>query len=61
MKEIRPADDMFFTVTMAEILERQGQLEDALAIYKILRKSRPHDERIAEKMEKLGSTGRAGG
>ncbi len=36
MTEVKAGDDLFFTVTMAEVLEKQGYFEDALTIYKIL-------------------------
>lgn len=53
MADVRAKDDIFFTKTMAEVLERQGRLEDALVIYKILADSRPGDETIARSIERL--------
>lgn len=48
-----PKDDMFFTRTMAEILEKQGHMEDALTIYKILLDSNPHDQVLRDSVERL--------
>jgi hypothetical protein len=39
-------EDPFFTQTMAEILEMQGHLDDALIIYKVLYRSFPDSETI---------------
>lgn len=33
MGGVRAGDDIFFTRTMAEVLEKQGYFEDALIIY----------------------------
>ena len=44
---------MFLTVTMAEVLETQGKLEDALAIYTVLSRTRPGDGAIAERIARL--------
>lgn len=44
---------MFLTVTMAEVLETQGKLEDALAIYTVLSRTRPGDGAIAESIARL--------
>lgn len=55
MGNIRAGDDIFFTVTMAEVLEKQGHLEDALMIYKILADSAPWDQTLAYRIEKLKS------
>jgi hypothetical protein len=41
---IKPEDDIFFTHTMARLLEEQGQMEDAYTIYKILAAASPQDE-----------------
>ena len=41
MTEVKAGDDLFFTVTMASVLEKQGYFEDALTIYKILLDSAP--------------------
>jgi len=44
---------MFFTRTMAEVLEEQGFLEDALMIYNILVVTSPADEEIVGKIKAL--------
>ena len=41
---VRPEDDIFFTHTMAKLLEDQGEMEDAFTIYKILAAAAPEDE-----------------
>lgn len=46
MTEVRAGDDLFFTATMAEVLEKQGYFEDALTIYKILLDSDPADKGV---------------
>jgi len=53
MSEIKAGDDMYFTRTMAEVLEGQGFLEDALMIYNILAVTNPSDEEIARKITSL--------
>ncbi|MFQ5353888.1 MAG: hypothetical protein ACE5DR_02975 [Thermodesulfobacteriota bacterium] len=53
MKEIKAGDDIFFTKTMAKILEDQGFLEDALMIYNILALTNPSDGEIAQKIKAL--------
>lgn len=53
MANIKAGDDIFFTRTMAEVLEKQGHFEDALMIYKILADSSPGDDNIAGKVERL--------
>ncbi|MBI5599521.1 MAG: hypothetical protein HY890_07260 [Deltaproteobacteria bacterium] len=55
MNKLRLArkDDIFFTRTMAEILEKQGRMEDALTIYKILSDSNPEDSATAEMVKRL--------
>ena len=53
MGEVRAGDDIFFTRTMAEVLEKQGFLEDALMIYKILADTSPVDETLAVKVRDL--------
>jgi hypothetical protein len=50
---LQAKDDMFFTVTMAELLESQGHKEDALTIYLILVKDKPWDKRIVGNIERL--------
>ncbi|MBI5969584.1 MAG: hypothetical protein HY884_00310 [Deltaproteobacteria bacterium] len=45
MTEVKAGDDLFFTATMAEVLEKQGYFEDALTIYKILLDSGPADKK----------------
>ncbi len=52
-RTVRAGDDIFFTRTMAEVLEGQGRLEDALVIYKILADTSPHDPELKEKIERL--------
>ncbi len=52
-RRIKAGDDIFFTLSMAEVLEKQGRLEDALMIYKILADTSPGDKRIQERMERL--------
>ena len=44
---------LFFTRTMADVLERQGHMEDALVIYKMLLDKNPQDETLKDKVEKL--------
>ncbi len=58
MNIVKAGDDIFFTRTMAEILEKQGCLEDALMIYKILSNSSPEDKALAERIERLKEKGR---
>ena len=53
MAHVKAGDDIFFTRTMAEVLEAQGFLEDALMIYKILADSSPGDEAIVLKIKDL--------
>ncbi len=50
---IKADDDIFFTRTMAEVLEGQGRLEDALVIYKILADTSPDDPELKERVERL--------
>lgn len=38
---------------MADVLERQGHMEDALVIYKMLLDKNPEDETLKDKVEKL--------
>ncbi len=52
-QRLDPRDDMFFTRTMAELLEEQGHMEDALMIYKILSDSDPSDAALKEKIAGL--------
>lgn len=52
---------MFLTVTMAEILEKQGRYEDALAVYTVLLKKNPDDEDLAlrvKNLKEMAATGR---
>jgi hypothetical protein len=51
--ELLPKDDIFFTKTMAEVLEAQGRLGDAMAIYRILLAASPADAAIADKIKGL--------
>lgn len=53
MGGVKATDDIFFTRTMAEILEKQGHYEDALTIYKILIDSHHGDPVIEEKVRTL--------
>jgi hypothetical protein len=53
MGNIKAGDDMFFTITMAEVLEEQGHYEDALMIYKILVDTTPWDQSLKLRIEKL--------
>jgi cytochrome c-type biogenesis protein CcmH/NrfG len=46
-------EDLFFTRTMAAVLERQGHMEDALVIYKMLLDKDPEDEALRDKVERL--------
>lgn len=59
MAKIKAGDDIFFTVTMAEVLEGQGLYEDALMIYKILLDTDPADASLPVRIERLkGLAGR---
>ncbi|MFQ5442821.1 MAG: hypothetical protein ACE5EB_08885 [Thermodesulfobacteriota bacterium] len=53
MGDIKAGDDIFFTRTMAGILEGQGFHEDALMIYKILSDSLPEDRDLKLKIKSL--------
>ena len=55
---IKPEDDIFFTRTMAEILEKQGHIEDALTIYRILFESAPEDSELETKIRELEQRGK---
>lgn len=46
-------EDPFFTQTMAEILETQGYLDDALMIYKVLSRKFPDSETIKSGVVRL--------
>ena len=46
-------DEVFFTVTMAEVLERQGRMEDALVIYRYLAERTPGDDSLRRRIERL--------
>lgn len=49
-----PDDDKFCTMTMAEILERQGMKKDAIRIYHaLLKKGGQNNLLIQERMDKL--------
>ncbi len=50
---VKPEDDIFFTHTMASLLEDQGQMEDAFTIYKILAAAAPDDEALSSKVRDL--------
>ena len=45
--------DPFFTRTMAELMEKQGHLDDALIIYKMLQKRFPENGTIRAGVERL--------
>jgi len=53
MGDVKAGDDIFFTRTMAGILESQGFHEDALMIYKIISDSHPEDTDIKLKIKNL--------
>ena len=53
MAEPLETDDIFFTRTMASVLESQGLMEDALVIYKILNGASPGDLSLKEKIKSL--------
>jgi len=53
MANIKAGDDIFFTMTMAEVLEKQGLFEDALMVYKILADTTPCDAELKSKIETL--------
>ena len=55
MKVVRAGDDIFFTKTMAEVLEKQGFFEDALTIYKILFDTNPGNDLLKDKIADLKS------
>ena len=67
MAEPVKSDDIFFTETMASVLETQGHMEDALVILKILHDASPGDEALVRKIESLKAlagkrkSGRGGG
>jgi hypothetical protein len=50
---VKAGDDIFFTQSMAEVLEKQGLFEDALMIYKIIADTSPWDETIEHKIKML--------
>jgi hypothetical protein len=60
MGNIKAGDDIFFTITMAEILEDQGHYEDALMIYKILFDTSPWDLSLSQRIDKLKSLAEKG-
>lgn len=45
---------------MAEVLEKQGYLEDALMVYKILADTKPDDETLSSRIERLKSLAQRG-
>ena len=53
MSNIKAGDDIFFTLTMAEVLEKQGLFEDALMVYKILADTNPWDTALKSKIDTL--------
>lgn len=60
MGNIKAGDDIFFTITMAEVLEGQGHYEDALMIYKILADTSPWDSSLSYRIERLKSLAEKG-
>ncbi|MBI3398048.1 MAG: hypothetical protein HY026_02270 [Deltaproteobacteria bacterium] len=48
-----PDNDKFYTLTMAEILERQGLKRDAIKIYQVLLKKGGHDMGFLEILKEL--------
>ncbi|MFQ5465266.1 MAG: hypothetical protein ACE5EI_04995 [Thermodesulfobacteriota bacterium] len=46
-------DDIYFTESMAEVLEKQGHLDDALMMYKILADNSPRNEALRRKVASL--------
>ena len=60
MGNIKAGDDMFFTITMAEVLEDQCHYEDALMIYKILIDTTPWDQSLNLRIDKLKSLAERG-
>lgn len=60
MGNIKAGDDIFFTITMAEVLEDQGHYEDALMIYKILADTSPWDSSLGARIDKLKSLAEKG-
>ncbi len=60
VREIKAGDDMFFTRAMAEVLEEQGYLEDALMIYNLLLSSDPENRALKERIEALRGLAAAG-
>jgi len=55
---VRPEDDIFFTRTMARLLEDQGQMEDAFTIYRILAAAEPEDEVLSCKVREMKALAR---
>ncbi|VAW36358.1 hypothetical protein MNBD_DELTA02-106 [hydrothermal vent metagenome] len=55
---VRPEDDIFFTRTMARLLEDQGQMEDAFTIYRILAAAEPEDEALSCKVREMKALAR---
>lgn len=52
-------DEIFFTASMAQVLEGQGLLDDALFIYKMLADKSPGDTGLKKKIEELKELARA--
>ncbi len=53
MSQAGSNNDIFFTRTMARVLESQGRMEDALMIYKMLSDGAPEDEGLKESIDRL--------
>ncbi len=47
------SEEMFFTPTMARLLETQGHFDDALFVYKILSRRSPENEGVLEGVKRL--------
>ncbi|MEK6791244.1 MAG: hypothetical protein AABY45_06030 [Deltaproteobacteria bacterium] len=59
---VKAGDDMYFTESMAHVLQQQGHYEDALTIYKILADTSPENETFRVKviwLKTLAQRGRA--
>lgn len=61
MSGVKATDDIYFTISMAEVLERQGYFEDALMIYKILSDTDPVDESLKQGIERIKAAASKGG
>jgi hypothetical protein len=57
---IKASDDIYFTLSMAEVLEKQGYYEDALTIYKILSDTSPEDPELKQRLDNIKALGTRG-